>query len=501
MMRIVVVTGGTQIDWDDMRTLTNKSKGKFGVRIANGFVAEGHEVTLIHAESVDLSVLTPAVTDSRPFRTYDDLAEALFSLREEPFDAIVMAAAVSDYRFSKVEGKIVSKKYTITVTIHRTPKLLSKMRDWYQEFRPFIVGFKLLSGVTWDKLQTVAFQQMEDCRINMTVANDWQELQENPGRHPCFFATPEGGFIPQNGTKDEVAIELARFVSQRADVAWGYSRQMEDIEIGLTDLDHKKRAGKLLSFAQGWKFLYNASGNISTRAEDDGVWVTPRGTDKSKLGVDDLIYAKFDSEDSRTEYLGELKPSIDTLVHATIYETLPEVDCIMHCHGGYIIPNFVTTFPYPCGTIDEADEVLNAMDWEFDAKYGVGIRLIDHGNLLLLRKGAGERLESEAGLAFVELMEHWTSIGEDSKLMDTSLSPIIADGQVVGIVAKYSDWHSVHLNKKHRGKGYGSAVAEILAEERKNVAVHDKCGAIDFYKSVGYVEIRRQGPLTIMGPA
>ena len=48
-MRALVVTGGTDVDIDDIRVITNKSAGRLGCTVANAFAARGVATTLLAA--------------------------------------------------------------------------------------------------------------------------------------------------------------------------------------------------------------------------------------------------------------------------------------------------------------------------------------------------------------------------------------------------------------------------------------------------------------------
>lgn len=499
MKRVVVVTGGTQVDLDDMRTLTNKSSGKFGIRIANAYAAEGCLVTVIHSESANERWLDDdRIDDYRSFRTYDDLSKMLFELREENFDIIVMAAAVSDYAFDKVDGKVDSSDESLTVTLKKTPKILAHMREWYQEFRPFIVGFKLLSGVEPDTLRSVSMNQLKKCRINMTLANDWQELRDNEGTHPCYFVTPEGGFIRKDGTSQEVANALVNFTLMRQDVIWSKSVKLPGAPES-ESLSEREDAYDLLRFAQEFGLLDSTDGNVTYRINNTDFWATPRQVLKNEVGRNDFIYARADISKAETYYYGEVKPSIDCSVHGVLYDMIPELGCVLHFHGGYVIPDVTTGFPFPCGTREEAEVILNDVVQNDGAySYHTMVELVDHGYVMLLPKQENYNLWNRMEEVLTGLEEHWTEVGEVERLERAEVSPIFVGVNIAGIVARADGWHSIYLLPGWRSNGYGKVIGNMLASENLTVAVHDDCKAIEFYTKLGYAELRREGRLTIM---
>ena len=58
----------------------------------------------------------------------------------------------------------------------------------------------------------------------------------------------------------------------------------------------------------------------------------------------------------------QVKPSIDCSVHARLYAALPELQAVLHFHGGYVAEDCATSYPYPCGTVEEAEECLAHLD-------------------------------------------------------------------------------------------------------------------------------------------
>jgi phosphopantothenate-cysteine ligase/phosphopantothenoylcysteine decarboxylase/phosphopantothenate--cysteine ligase len=102
-MRILVTTGNTQTPLDAVRCITNIFTGRTGTRIALEADRRGHAVVLAtsHPELCGQLGQPSHRLTVRAYRTFDDLHALLVELldsRQLPrFDAIVHAAAVSDY--------------------------------------------------------------------------------------------------------------------------------------------------------------------------------------------------------------------------------------------------------------------------------------------------------------------------------------------------------------------------------------------------------------------
>ena len=92
--------GGTREPIDPVRFIGNRSTGKMGVAVAEAALARGARVTLVAA---NLDVSAPGRSDDTAVESAAELRTALHRLTHAEdgragFDALVMAAAVSDFR-------------------------------------------------------------------------------------------------------------------------------------------------------------------------------------------------------------------------------------------------------------------------------------------------------------------------------------------------------------------------------------------------------------------
>jgi phosphopantothenoylcysteine decarboxylase/phosphopantothenate--cysteine ligase len=103
--RVVVTAGGTREYLDPVRYLGNRSSGRQGVAIARAAVARGAEVVLVAAH---LAVEPPAGAKVLAVTSADELHEATLSAALGA-DAVVMAAAVADFRPASRSGSKLKK--------------------------------------------------------------------------------------------------------------------------------------------------------------------------------------------------------------------------------------------------------------------------------------------------------------------------------------------------------------------------------------------------------
>ncbi|MTH69056.1 bifunctional phosphopantothenoylcysteine decarboxylase/phosphopantothenate--cysteine ligase CoaBC [Agromyces bracchium] len=122
--RVVVTAGGTREPLDPVRFLGNRSSGKQGVAIAEAAAARGAEVTLIAA---NLEVSSPGGCTVVPVSTALELQEAVTTAAAGA-DAVVMAAAVADFRpadVSETKIKKVDGQERMSIELVKNPDIIA----------------------------------------------------------------------------------------------------------------------------------------------------------------------------------------------------------------------------------------------------------------------------------------------------------------------------------------------------------------------------------------
>lgn len=137
---LVISAGGTREPLDPVRFLGNRSSGKQGYALARTAVARGARVTLIAANT---TMSDPAGADVIHVGTAVQLREAVLKAAADA-DAVVMAAAVADFRPAEyVTGKIKKKDGVdpAAVALVRNPDILAEISAERPRAGQVIVGF------------------------------------------------------------------------------------------------------------------------------------------------------------------------------------------------------------------------------------------------------------------------------------------------------------------------------------------------------------------------
>ncbi|GHC83086.1 bifunctional phosphopantothenoylcysteine decarboxylase/phosphopantothenate--cysteine ligase CoaBC [Streptomyces flavofungini] len=137
---VVVSAGGTREPLDPVRFLGNRSSGKQGYALARSAAARGARVTLLAANT---ALPDPAGVDIVPVGTAVQLREAVLKAAADA-DAVVMAAAVADFRpDTYATGKIKKKdgEAPPTITLVRNPDILAEIAGERPRAGQVVVGF------------------------------------------------------------------------------------------------------------------------------------------------------------------------------------------------------------------------------------------------------------------------------------------------------------------------------------------------------------------------
>ena len=157
---LVVTAGGTEEPIDPVRYVSNRSSGKMGYALAEAARDRGAEVTLVTAPA---SLPEPADVDVVKVSTAEEMHRAVEKATRQA-DALVMAAAVADYRPTKAaKDKIKKGEAGLTLKLECTPDILGSVKGNFIK-----VGFAAESS----NLVGNAKQKLKKKGLDVVVAND-----------------------------------------------------------------------------------------------------------------------------------------------------------------------------------------------------------------------------------------------------------------------------------------------------------------------------------------
>jgi len=165
--RVVVSAAGTQEPIDPVRAITNRSSGKQGFALAQAALDLGADVTLIAAPTY---LPTPFGARRIDVRTAQQMSEAV--MEEIPSaDALIMAAAVADFRPRAISGQKIKKSNALPqLNLEATTDILATVAEYRLKtgFPRITVGFAAES----QQLLENARAKLEAKKLDLIVAND-----------------------------------------------------------------------------------------------------------------------------------------------------------------------------------------------------------------------------------------------------------------------------------------------------------------------------------------
>jgi phosphopantothenoylcysteine decarboxylase/phosphopantothenate--cysteine ligase len=199
---VVISAGGTREPLDPVRFLGNRSSGKQGYALARTAAARGARVTLVAANA---ALPDPAGVDVVRVGTAVELREAVLRAARDA-DAVVMAAAVADFRPAVyAEGKIKKKdgQEPEPVALVRNPDVLAEISAERARPGQVVVGFAaetddvLANGRAKLKRKGCDFLVVNQVGENLTFGSEENE---------ALVLGADGGETPvPHGPKEDLA--------------------------------------------------------------------------------------------------------------------------------------------------------------------------------------------------------------------------------------------------------------------------------------------------------
>lgn len=200
-MRLLVTAGPTVEDIDSVRFVSNRSSGRLGYALAACAVRRGWSVTLL---SGPVYLEAPAgLAGFQQVRSAQEMAEAALSLFTET-DAVIMAAAVADYRPAQAHTGKLKKSERLVLELVRTVDVLASLGERKQP-QQVLVGFALEAGGIDDAAaRAEALRKARQKRLEAIVLNGPANIGAGAGS--IRVLSPNGELLAAvDGGKEEQA--------------------------------------------------------------------------------------------------------------------------------------------------------------------------------------------------------------------------------------------------------------------------------------------------------
>lgn len=210
-IKVIVTAGGSQEPIDPVRVITNRSSGKQGYALAQAALDLGAEVVLISAPT---ALTAPAGAALVHVRSSGEMLEAVQTAATGA-DALVMAAAVADFRPESVADQKIKKSAGIPVIrLEAAPDILATVgqaRGIENSLR-VVVGFAAESQDLLDNARSKLARK----NLDLIVANDISAsdagFEVDSNRVTLLFADGSAESLPLMD-KTDVAMRVMQAVA------------------------------------------------------------------------------------------------------------------------------------------------------------------------------------------------------------------------------------------------------------------------------------------------
>lgn len=232
MKKYVITSGGISEKIDNVRKITNSSSGKLGMTIANHLLESKSDITIYYVCSKNaLRPSNKSVKIIEVVGTMDlkDKVESL--LRNEKIDYFIHTMAVADYMVDYVttldkmkksflnnsdmevikDTKISSYENNLVLVLKPTPKIISLIKK--ESPLTYLVGFKLLDGVSKKELIEVAKRLRDKNKCDLVVANDLEDIRNK--EHKAYIIDKEDNVV-EASDKEDIAKKLVRMMDNES---------------------------------------------------------------------------------------------------------------------------------------------------------------------------------------------------------------------------------------------------------------------------------------------
>ncbi len=212
-MRVLITSGATREPIDSVRYISNISTGKTGAEIAKSFARAGIDTVLICGQGAERPQGEMKVKEYSSFKNLDQMLQD--ELGQHPFDAIIHAAAVSDFSVPHPHpGKMSSETDEINLRLIRNFKIVERLKD-YAKYSPSIrvIAFKLTDTPDAQEQMRAIQRLSQHSKIDWVVHNDLTEI--TPASQHSFSIFSRDQKIARGKTKQELADTLLNLIQEK----------------------------------------------------------------------------------------------------------------------------------------------------------------------------------------------------------------------------------------------------------------------------------------------
>jgi len=206
--RILVTAGPTPGRIDSVRLLTNRFRGRLGIKIADEAYMRGADVTLVLGPS---GIQQPAYLDTILIGDFHEYhSKVMDVLKQNSIDIGIFSASVADFVPKEVvDGKIPSQSALQPIELTQTSKVIEEVRQKFPDLR--MVTFKYEEKISRKELEEIAQSRVEQ-GYQLVVANRGEDMSPEGAYRGVIVS--KKGVVGEPTSKQECASLLLNLLEK-----------------------------------------------------------------------------------------------------------------------------------------------------------------------------------------------------------------------------------------------------------------------------------------------
>ena len=208
----LVVVGGTREPIDSVRFIGNRSSGKQGIALAKAIKNRGGKISIV---AINLEQNLTAFPEVHTASTTLEVEKLVNELAGK-FDAVLMPAAIGDFRVEEVnEGKLHrSTQSELDLHLVANPDILANLSGLLgSDRRQVLVGFAAhAASYEPETLEEAAQKKLKTKHIDVVLANDVSNGAVFDADENSVLIVSNQETLAVTGTKDDVASAVLDFI-------------------------------------------------------------------------------------------------------------------------------------------------------------------------------------------------------------------------------------------------------------------------------------------------
>lgn len=213
--KVIITSGATQEPLDQVRYLTNISRGTFGAMIADEAVIQGAEVYYIHGKNSAIPHFEHSMK-MVPIQAVGDLLRELERLLLlEDAHVVIHSMAVSDFQLDMIlnyqgrelRNEKINAGQSLTVHLKPTPNIIPRIKAWKNDV--FLVGFELEPVEDTEELVEIGRWSLVKNNMDLCVVRRLHKIKKED--HDAIFVNTKGEVQHHTG-RSMIAKKLVRTI-------------------------------------------------------------------------------------------------------------------------------------------------------------------------------------------------------------------------------------------------------------------------------------------------